>query len=146
MQLRRYMLVRLILQEGDKILLLQQLQRNGGKYTLVGGKIQVRETPLQALIRETKEECGADVLEEDLEFVQYVYQRKSSMINTILVFKARKWTGAIKNLEPHKFGAIGWFSVDALPDRITKSTRHILRHLIRGSFYSEISSKNRLLK
>ncbi|MBP6184489.1 MAG: NUDIX hydrolase [Saprospiraceae bacterium] len=146
MQLRRYMLVRLILQDGDKILLLQQLLRNGGKYTLVGGKIQVLETPTEALIRETKEESGAIVLEEDLEFVQYIYQRKSSMINTILVFRARKWTGTIQNLEPHKFGAIGWFSLDALPDRITKSTKHILRHLVKGSYYSDISSKKRLVK
>lgn len=146
MQLRRYTLVRLILEEGDKVLLMQQTPRNGGKYTLVGGKIQVRETPIQALIRETHEECGAIVKEEDLEFIQYVYQRKASLINMILVFKARHWTGTIRHLEPHKFSAIGWFSLDALPDRITKSTRHILRHLKAGNYYSEITAKRILVR
>jgi 8-oxo-dGTP diphosphatase len=146
MQLRRYTLVRLILQDGDKVLLLQQSLRNGAKYTLVGGKVQLRETPIQALIRETREECGAIVLEEDLEFIQYLYQRKASLINMILVFKATKWTGTIRHLEPHKFSAIGWFAVDALPDRITKSTRHILRHLVEGKYYSEISSKRILVR
>jgi 8-oxo-dGTP diphosphatase len=146
MQLRRYTLVRLILQDGDKVLLLQQSLRNGAKYTLVGGKVQLRETPIQALIRETREECGAIVLEEDLEFIQYLYQRKASLINMILVFKAKKWTGTIRHLEPHKFSAIGWFAVDALPDRITKSTRHILRHLVAGRYYSEISSKRILVR
>lgn len=146
MQLRRYHLVRLILQDGDKVLLLQQSLRNGAKYTLVGGKVQLRETPVQALLRETREECGAIVKEEDLEFIQYVYQRKASMINMILVFRAHKWSGTIRHLEPHKFSAIGWFSVNALPDRITKSTRHILRHLVEGRYYSEITAKRLLVK
>jgi 8-oxo-dGTP diphosphatase len=146
MQLRRYTIVRLIMEEGEKVLLIQQLPRNGGKYTLVGGKVQVRETPLQALVRETREECGVEIDEADLHFVQYVYQRKANMINMILVFRASKWVGTVRNMEPHKFQAMGWFTRDALPDRTTKSTRHILNKLDGGFHYAEITPNKKTIK
>lgn len=134
------------MEDGEKVLLIQQLPRNGGKYTLVGGKVQVRETPIQALIRETQEECGVKIEEADLHFVQYLYQRKSDMINMILVFRASKWEGTVRNMEPHKFQAMGWFSKDALPDRTTKSTRHILNKLGSGVHYAEITPSKKTMK
>ena len=85
MQLRRYTIVRLILEDEGRVLLLRQTNRNGGKYTLIGGKIQVRETPIQALIRETFEESGAVIAEEDLEFVGFAPAQRGS-------------SGAAKNL------------------------------------------------
>lgn len=146
MLLRRYQLVRLILQDGDRILLLKQTARNGKKYTLVGGKIQLRESPVQALVRETMEECGAIVDPSDLEFVHCVFQRKSSLINTIWVFTAKRWTGEIRNLEPHKFGAVDWFPVNGLPDAATRSTRHIVKQWKLGVPYSELQAKNLKVK
>jgi len=146
MLLRRYQLVRLILQDDERILLLKQTARNGKKYTLVGGKIQLRESPVQALVRETREECGAIVDPADLEFVHCVYQRKSSLINTIWVFTARRWSGSISNLEPHKFGGVDWFPADALPSNATKSTRHIVEQWKRSVPYSELQAKKLKVK
>ena len=147
MQLRRYTIVRLILEDEGRVLLLRQTNRNGGKYTLIGGKIQVRETPIQALIRETFEESGAVIAEEDLEFVHYCYQRKSDMINMILVFRATRWAGTILNRESHKFMHVAWFPKEELPERTTKATRHILDQVRKGfSWYSEITSKRLIVK
>lgn len=146
MQLRRYTLVRLVIQDGEKVCLLRQAIRNGGKYALVGGKIQLRETPVQAIIRETREECGIEVLPEDLEFHQYIYQRKSSFINMILVFRTRKWTGELINAEPHKFIEAGWYSIHDLPKRTTKSTRYVLNNLKSNKQYTELASKHILVK
>lgn len=142
MQLRRYTIVRLILEDEGRILLLRQTSRNGGKYTLIGGKVQVRETPMQALIRETYEESGAVIREEDLEYVHYCYQRKSDMINMILVFRATKWSGTILNREAHKFMHVAWFPKETLPEKTTKATRHILQQVAFGSSkYSEFTAK-----
>lgn len=147
MQLRRYTLVRLILEDEGRILLLRQTNRNGGKYTLVGGKVQLRETPIQALIRETFEESGAVIREEDLEFVHYCYQRKTDMINMILVFRATRWTGSILNRESHKFMHVAWFPKDELPERTTRATRHILIRVAEsGSLYSELTAKRLVLR
>jgi ADP-ribose pyrophosphatase YjhB (NUDIX family) len=146
MQLRRYTIVRLILEDGDKVFLIQQSHRNGGKYTLVGGKVQLQESPIQALIRETQEECGAIVDEKDLHFVQYLYQRKATMINMVLVFRTTIWKGVVRNLEPHKFQAMGWFSKDALPDRTTKSTRHILNNMNKPFNYAEMMPNKGTIK
>ncbi len=147
MQLRRYTIVRLILEDEGRILLLRQTSRNGGKYTLIGGKVQVRETPIQALIRETFEESGAVIREEDLEYAHYCYQRKADMINMILVFKATKWTGTILNRESHKFMHVAWFPKDELPERTTKATRHILQQVTSGNaIYSEVTAKRYVLR
>jgi 8-oxo-dGTP diphosphatase len=146
MLLRRYQLVRLILQDGDRILLLRQTARNGKKFTLVGGKIQLRESPVEALVRETREECGAIVDPSDLEFVQCVYQRKSTLINTIWVFSCKRWSGEISNLEPHKFGGLGWFPSEELPENATKSTRHIVKQWKQGVPYSELHARKLKVK
>ena len=146
MQLRRHTMVRLILEEGDKVLLLRQTHRNGGKFTLPGGKVEVRETPVQAVIREAFEEIGAVIREADLEFVHYCYQRKPQLINLILVFRTRQWQGALINREPHKFLQLAWFPRRFLPDRMTRATSHIVEQVKVGTLYSELTPHRVFIK
>lgn len=51
-------------------------KQHPGKWSIVAGHIQAGETPLQGAIRETKEEVGIDVLENELEYI--ICQKKQS--------------------------------------------------------------------
>ena len=56
------MAVLIVLQSEDKFLLLKRAKPpNQGMYTPVGGKLEPHEGPLEAAIRETKEETGIEV-------------------------------------------------------------------------------------
>ena len=65
---------RLILYHKGKILLLEQTKPNGGNYTLVGGTVEEREFARQALIRESFEEAGIRLREEDLQLVHVLHK------------------------------------------------------------------------
>jgi mutator protein MutT len=60
---------------GDKILLLhrQDNKSQGNKWGIPGGKVNRGETPLQAAIREVKEETGYDISNQAIEVLPTVY-------------------------------------------------------------------------
>jgi mutator protein MutT len=53
--------IRIIIIEGNKILLIHRLKEGREYYVLPGGGIEPAETPEQTVIRETKEETNLDV-------------------------------------------------------------------------------------
>lgn len=59
----------------DKILLLhrQDNKSQGNKWGIPGGKVEKNETPLQAAIREVKEETGFDISGQKIENLGTVY-------------------------------------------------------------------------
>src|SRR5690349_2253835 len=59
----------------DQILILhrQNTKSEGNKWGIPGGKIDKEETPLQAIIRETKEETGFDISKQSIETLKAVY-------------------------------------------------------------------------
>lgn len=58
-----------------QILLLhrQNNKSQGNKWGVPGGKVEKNETPLQAVIRETKEETGVDISNQKIETLRAVY-------------------------------------------------------------------------
>lgn len=59
----------------DQILILhrQNDKSEGNKWGIPGGKIDKNETPLQAIIRETKEETGFDISKQSIEALKAVF-------------------------------------------------------------------------
>src|SRR5438105_15315498 len=53
--------VRAIVIKDDYLLVMKRNKFGSEYYTLIGGKIDLNETPEQAIIREVKEETGLDV-------------------------------------------------------------------------------------
>lgn len=51
----------------------QNTKAEGNKWGIPGGKIEKNETPLQAVIRETKEETGFDISKQTIETLKTVY-------------------------------------------------------------------------
>ncbi len=129
--------VRLFLQKEGRVMLLKQTNRNGGNYTLVGGKIDKKEMAVTALIRESYEETGIQLKEKHLKLVHVVNRARLSSNELILVFRAKKWIGQPNSQEPKKFKSISWFSPHELPKDTLPLIRHIMKNYIKGRYYSE---------
>jgi ADP-ribose pyrophosphatase YjhB (NUDIX family) len=128
---------RLILYHKGKILLLQQTKPNGGNYTLVGGTVEEREFARQALIRESFEEAGIRLLEQDLQLVHVLHKIIGNDHRITLYFKAYRWEGELKAKEAHKFKQAEWFYLEDLPKNMTSTVKHVLQEYRLGNLYSE---------
>ncbi|MCF8248231.1 MAG: NUDIX domain-containing protein [Saprospiraceae bacterium] len=134
--------VRLILYDRGNILLLRQKKSLGGNYTLVGGTIEEKEYAVEALIRESKEEAGLLLNQEDLQLVHVLHKRTNSNGHRItLYFKATKWAGKIITGEPNKFKGVDWFSLENLPSNLSDTVQHVLQEYRDGRMYSEFKMK-----
>ena len=133
--------VRLILYNKGKILLLKQRKRQGGNYILVGGTVDANEFALDALIRESEEEAGIILKEEDMQLVHVLHKHtKFGAHRVTLYFKASKWKGDLRTGEPSKFKGVSWFSLDNLPNNLSATVRHVLIQYREGHLYSEFTN------
>ena len=139
--------VRLILESNGKLLFLRQTKRNGGRYTLIGGNVEEHEFAREALAREAKEEADIHVEPEHLSLIHVLHRHKLAKNETLLVlyFKAASFYGEPESMETHKFKDVAWFAPDALPDEVSKPTRHVLECIQRGGIYSEFPARNKVL-
>ncbi len=131
-------IVRLFLERDHDVLLLEQTARNGGKYTLIGGKIDAGEMAVTALIRESFEEVGIQIKPKKLKLVHVANRaRKMSNDELILVFRARKWVGIPKAKEKKKFETVAWVDPLNLPKNTVPIVKHVFKEYLKGRFYSE---------
>ncbi|MBI4059123.1 NUDIX domain-containing protein [Candidatus Microgenomates bacterium] len=88
-----------------------------GRWDIRAGALEFGDTPEQTLRKEISEEYCTEVVSfEFLGFrdVQREHQGKKTHW-LALDFKMRVDPSKVKNGEPHKFEAIGWFSLDDRP-------------------------------
>jgi 8-oxo-dGTP diphosphatase len=129
--------VRLILYHKGKILLLKQLKTKGGNYTLVGGNVEMNESPKEALVRESFEEAGLVINAADLKLVHVLYKKAAGEQRIVFYFKAFYWEGKLKAKETHKFKEAEWFDLERLPAKLTTTVRQALNAYRDGKMYSE---------
>ena len=132
-----------ILRDGNKVLL-QKRENTGfedGNYGLPSGHLEENETAIEALVRETEEEIGVIIKEEDLEFVHlnhYLYKNNSDEDDYLqIIFVTDKWEGEIVNREPHKCTDLSWFDLDNLPENTIDYIQIALEALKTQEKYSE---------
>lgn len=86
-----------------------------GKITGFGGKIEPRETPAAAAIRELEEETGIAVAVEDLQAVgrlQFIFPSKPAWSQLVHVFLSRRWVGVPeegREMRPD------WYAIERVP-------------------------------
>jgi 8-oxo-dGTP pyrophosphatase MutT (NUDIX family) len=131
--------VYLIPRIGEKVLL--SLRENtgfmDGYYSFVSGHVEENETAEEALIRETSEEAGVKVAEQDLKFV-FAEHRLSDEIQddyVELFFETSKWQGEFTNKEPQKCGGLEWFNINQLPENTIPYIADVLRLYPSGKRY-----------
>ena len=102
----------------EKVLLLRRgaaVRTEVGRWENPGGEIEEGESPVQAAIREVKEELGVEVELVRLLYFDEFPADSNGVIWTAGLFQGRNHEQPeIK--EPKKCSAIGWFSRDELGD------------------------------
>ena len=104
----RFEIAAMYVEYNDLILLLhrQKNKPQGNKWGIPGGKVEKNETPLQAIIREVKEETGYDISKQPIETLQTVYieyNEKDHFVYHMFRTKLQEDPGAVKiNFDEHK--------------------------------------------
>lgn len=112
-----------------------------GWYSVPAGHVEAGELPVDALLRETKEELSITLDKNDVRLVHTMYRTKHDETGDRidLFFVSTKWEGEITNAESHKCDDIRWFSIENLPENIMHHVREVIENVENGAAYSELS-------
>lgn len=110
-----------------------------GMYATPSGHVEDMESFKQAAVRETMEEVGVVVKEEDLSHVHTMHRRahEGDHIRIDVFFETKAWEGEPRNAEPDKHSRIEWLDLGSLPENITDYQAHALKEIKEGHTYSE---------
>ncbi|MER7780436.1 NUDIX domain-containing protein [Streptomyces sp. NPDC096191] len=98
-----------------------------------------RETAIDCLVREAKEEAGLTIAPEDVDLVHTVHHVDAphARPRIALVFRVRSWTGDPEVLEPDRCVKWRWWKPQDLPAEVVPYTRQAIDAIHRGRPYSE---------
>lgn len=117
-----------------------------GRYGLPAGKVEPEESPLQAAIRETKEEVGIDLKPQDLKHLLTAYRTNYAdednddehSLWLDIIFEAMHWQGELQNAEPEKHSQLAWLDPDNLPANVTPYVATFFAQIKAGNHYAEL--------
>lgn len=135
--------VYLILKKDDQILIARRCNTGyqDGNYHVPSGHVEEGELPIEALIREAKEEIGITLESSNVNFAHMLYRLREDQTGerVDLFFTAEHWSGEVKNMEPNKCDDIIWVATSNLPENFTPYVRAVIGHILQGVLYSEKS-------
>ncbi len=118
-----------ILREGRLLLVQRRGAPEAGSWSFPGGKVDPFEPTETAAARETAEELGIAVGPLALLCVVDLIDREADTHWVSPVYRADRFTGEPRIVEPHKHEALGWFALDALPAPLSKAVEVAARAL-----------------
>ena len=133
-----HLTIGLIIIKNNKALLMRRCNTGymDGMYALVSGHVEDGESLKKAIIRESKEEIGIDVLEDDLKYVCITRKGDNdNYINTFLFTDT--FTGEPKIMEKDKCDDLKWFPVDKLPSNMIVADRRAIDNYFNGKYFDE---------
>ena len=135
--------------QGDKVLIGQRLARqsHAGQWEFPGGKLEVGETPIEALVREFEEETGLYTTDWQ-PLIQYPWDHGEVQVQ-LHVFVSGNFSGDLVAHEGHEFE---WCPIHELHDRgmlvANRGIIHALqlpdRYMISGEFHDQNDALQRL--
>jgi 8-oxo-dGTP diphosphatase len=144
---RTILTARLLLEYREHLLFLQQTPRNGGGFTLPGGKIEGEEFAKEALVREAFEEVGVVIPIKNLKLVHITHRKIDSVVEIIFFFHCGKdWLGEPRVKEPEKFQSVVWLPIDEPPAKLTSVLTHSLEALKGGKLFSQFPKPKKKLE
>ena len=117
-----------ILEKDNKILLLKRTNTGwmDGNWCIPGGSVEENETFLETAIREMKEELDLTFAPDQLSIAHILEMHTKDSKRIGVYFSSNEWQGEAKNNEPHEHGEMAWFSIDALPENMIQSGKHVI--------------------
>lgn len=113
----------LVIVRDGKILLYRRLKApEAGYWNIVGGKVDHMERSEAAARREAEEESGLKIRSSEFLCLseQVIEGDRQHWISMIYV--TRDFSGEPQLVEPDKLSEFGWFSLDALPQPLSRFT------------------------
>lgn len=128
----------LFIQDGN-ILLLRRVNTGfeDGNYGLVSGHADGKETMREAMRRETLEEAGVMVKDEDMQLAVTMHRWCGDHERIDFFFAIEKWEGDIKNMEPNKCDDLSWFPLNNLPGNTILYIQAAINCYLKGERYCE---------
>lgn len=126
---------------GETEILLQKRKNTGymdGKYDLSSsGHLEQNESLKQALVRETREEIGIEIKEEDLELVNIFHENQSDISTEYLMitFRTSKYVGTPTIMEPHKNEELLWVNINNIPENMIYSRKMMVDAIKNNNIY-----------
>ena len=96
-----------LIQDGNRVLLQNRVKEDWKGYTLPGGHVEPGESFVDAVIRETKEETGLDILRPRLVGVKQFPIENGRYI--VFLFKATEFSGDVVSSEE---GDMEWIDIE----------------------------------
>ncbi len=115
---------KLIVFNGTQLLVLKK-KSSVTKYSLLGGGVKKRESPVEAVIRESREEGDLDIGNYKLQLFKaniYIEKKEVYVIYYYIVNAVKKY----KLLEPHKFESLDWVELNFALPKLKKRDRNII--------------------
>lgn len=135
--------VYLVLEKEGKILVARRCNTGyqDGNYQIPAGHVDAGELPMDALIREAREEIGIDLKKEDVHFAHVSFREMHDETGDRVdfFFRANEWGGEVTNMEPHKCDDLQWVTLIDLPENMSPHVRIALECIGRGELSSELS-------
>lgn len=99
-------------------------------WAAAAGHVERGETAHDAARREVREEIGVEVGDLHLRTIMQRTARAEAIDERIdFFFTTTDWRGEPRVMEPRKCQRLGWFPLDALPERVVPHERWVLEHL-----------------
>ncbi|MBI2034435.1 MAG: NUDIX hydrolase [Candidatus Levybacteria bacterium] len=123
----------LIVEDGKILLILRGMENHKGRWALIGGYLDWNETVEECIIREVKEEIGADT-----EIVKFfgVYsdpKRDPGDLQNVAIVFILKLLAREFILEKDEVLDLRWFPLDKLPANMAFDHRKIIEDYIKDS-------------
>ncbi len=128
---------------GKKQVMLQRRKNTGFADGLwdfsCAGKVEEGESMTAAAVREAKEELGATVLADRLQFAVLLHKcdKRCNLIYYNAYFVCTEFDCEPKICEPEKCSELKWFDLDNLPDDLIDDRKCALTAYLNGEHYIE---------
>jgi len=128
----------LIIKKGNKILLLKRSNTGwmDGYYSIPAGAIDGKETLMEAIIREAKEEVGIVISENDLKLAHTMHCFTNDEEWLGQFFITETWQNEPKVTEPDKHSEIKREDINTLPETIIPYVKQAIENYQKNISYS----------
>ena len=128
----------LIINEKNEILMMKRCNTGymDGMYGFISGHVEEGESLKQAIARETLEEAGIKIKEEDIETICMI--RRSDNDNYINFFlKCNKFEGTPTIMEKDKCDDLRWIDINNIPENTITAEKRAIYNYKNGIAFDE---------